>query len=139
MKATSMSQQDAAPPITYTLLDNGVHQIRFNEPTHRAIDMWFAKIEEIARTTPTTTLVRYLVDQSVFSTLPTSYSYQKGQEMMKRMKERPPTRVALLYPPGFMTNITATFIRLLRSRIDTVRMFPVHERDEAVAWVLSDK
>jgi hypothetical protein len=134
-----MTDPASTPPIEYTLLDNGVHQIRFNEPTHRAVDMWFAKIEEIARATPNTTLVRYLVDQSVFTTLPASYSYQKGQEMMKRLKERPPTRVALLYPPGFLTSITATFIRLLRSRIDTVRMFPVQQREEAIAWVLSDK
>jgi hypothetical protein len=134
-----MTVPNTTPPVEYTLLDNGVHQFRFNEPTHGAIDVWMAKVEDIARAMPPTALVRYLVDLNGYSNLPVSYAFQRGQQMMRRVKDRPKTHIAILYPPGFTTNIAAAFIRLLRSHDDKVRMFPTDQRDQAIAWVLLDK
>lgn len=132
-----MAQTENKPPVTYQLLDNGIHEFTFHESSTRALDVWIAKVEEVNKAAPRDQPIRSIYDQSVSGMQPLTYAMRVSQDMAKRVPDRPPSRTVFLIKPGFVISLLDAFIRLMRGR-DKVRYLNADQRDEAIRWLLAD-
>ncbi len=125
--------------LEHHLHTTGIHEFVFHESSHRIVDVWLSHTTAIAKTTPSTTIVRYLLVYSSKDMLPLMHVFSRLQKLIREMPDRHYTRVAVMHQPNFMVSIAQLFIKALGTGDkDRVRFFSLDDREAAVAWLLRD-
>ena len=123
----------------YTHLDNGVHEFVFRESSREAIDEFFRQLEPILKNTPGTDVARYIVDVTQADRAVSMMGIiQRFRKLETSMPRRARGRTALLHPQGSMLSFVDGLIRALAPSRDETRFFAGGNRDEALAWLLTD-
>lgn len=134
-----MANEPVGWAVELTRLENGIYQFVFKEATTRAVDEWLTHAEWVIQNTPPGETILTLYDNTQAGMLPMNYGLQRSKEIMRKYPNRPPSRVAFLFPSGFIISLVEAFVGILRSRKDAVRFFQADRREEAIAWLLRDK
>ena len=121
---------------TYTHHENGIHEFEFTESSRKALDEWYAYIEDFYQGKTEEKTVRVLVVQRS-GQQPLSYAYKRAMELNRRYPDRPQLRYAFLNDSSGIMQLLSVFISMLRSR-DPARYYSISRRDEAIAWLLSE-
>jgi hypothetical protein len=124
--------------VTYSKLQNGIHEFVFHESSRRALDQWIAKLEEIYRATPEGEIIRSIYDQVESGMQPAAYASRISNDMLKRLPHRNATRTVFLVNKSFFISIMESFVRLIERNTDKTRFIDGEKRDEAIAWLLAD-
>jgi len=124
--------------VTYTKLENGIHEFVFHESSRRALDQWVEKLEEIYHETPEEETIRAIYDQVISGMQPAAYSFRISTNMLKRLSHRNPARTVFLVNKGFFVSIMESFVRLIERNVDKTRFIDGDKRDEAIEWLLAD-
>ncbi|MBI1279082.1 MAG: hypothetical protein GC179_13220 [Anaerolineaceae bacterium] len=135
-----MSNSAASGGCDYTLTEQGIHQFIFREATKEAIDDFFHKLEAVFVATSGVDTNRYILDitQSGERNVSLVTNVQRFRRLETLFPNRPRGRTAILHRPGLAYTLIDSFIRALAPSRDITRFFPVDERDEAIAWLLSE-
>jgi hypothetical protein len=124
----------------YTLLDNGVHELIFRESSREAIDEFFRHVESILKSTPGGDIARYVVDVTQADRAVSMMGIiQRFRRLETQLPKRARGRTAILHPQGSLLSFADGLIRALAPTQDVTRFFPAGKRDEAIAWLLSEK
>jgi hypothetical protein len=122
----------------YEVMPSGINHIRLLKNSRAGADTFFEVLAKpLVGKTPNDSLVRYLIE------LPNGmanfqYSMNKAQVFDRQYKNRPPTRTAYLLNDQFQAMLIDSLLRLLRLGRDRNRFFSNKQRDEAMAWLMSD-
>jgi cobyrinic acid a,c-diamide synthase len=141
VQSAASDEAQASPDIhlTYALHADDSHrwhEFVFIKPSHQAVDEWLAMLEVIQRDHDDSRLLRVLVDAT--SGVPSlNYAFQRSQEFIRRNPQRHASRFAFLVDNTF-TFIINSFIQMLRSSTETVRLFRPEQHEEALAWLLNE-
>jgi hypothetical protein len=121
------------------LLPNGIHEFTWTSPSREAVDVWMDYNAALYEVTKVSDTIRNLhVIQSV-NFPPISYVVRKARHLQTLYPEQPNTRSAILFQSRFFGGIINTLSTMLNKKgKDITRFFSMEERDEAVAWLLSD-
>jgi hypothetical protein len=122
------------------LLPNGIHEFTWTSASREAVDVWMDYNAALYETKAVTDMLRYLhVVQSV-NFPPISYVVRKARHLQTKFPEQPNTRSAILFQSRFFGGLINTMSSMLnRKDKDVTRFFSMDEREEAVAWLLSNK
>ena len=124
--------------VTYSKLENGIHEFVFHESSRRALDQWIAKLEEVYRATPEEETIRAIYDQVESGMQPAAYSFRISNNMIKNLPHRNASRTVFLVNKGFFVSIMESFVRLIERGEDKTRFIDGDLRDEAINWLLED-
>jgi len=135
-----MSESAASAGCDYTLTEQGIHQFIFRESTKEAIDDFFRKLEHIFTVTADVTTNRYIMDITQAGERDVSLvsNVQRFRRLETLYPNRPRGRTVILHRPGLAYSFIDSFIRAIAPSRDVTHFFPVNQRDEAIAWLLSE-
>jgi hypothetical protein len=134
-----MSEASDQRGCAYRLLDSGIHEFVFLDNDKQSLDDFFVKLEHILRETSHTAVAHYLVDIAHASRDVSLVGLtQRFRRMETQIPHRPSGRTVVLHKPGFMLTFIDGFIRALAPSRDETRFFPVHQREDAIRWLLSE-
>ncbi len=118
--------------------DNGIDEYVIHAATRAAVDAWIALLEpQLHKLTPGE-MYRQLFDTRV-GIAPVSYTVSQISGMMQRDSNRNPVRTALIYDKTLLIGVINSLVSGLRISNFRIRYFTGVQRDEAIAWLLSDK
>jgi len=125
--------------LTYQLMDNNIHWFRINESSRQMIEDLFDKITEIKDSGLYDSQILYLFDSESINELPIRYLIQRANKWEKAQTFIPPTKTALVYQlSGLMIFAVNTLIKTFNKHNSQTRVFLPSQRDEALAWLLSN-
>jgi hypothetical protein len=128
-----------ATHLSYTLRTEGSvawHEFVFHKPSRQVVDEWLAQLEILRAARQPGDPFLMLVDSTV-GIVPLTYAFQRGRSFADRFPQRQSSRIALLIDNTFIS-IVNSFIQMLRSSTETVRLFRPDQREEAIAWLLAE-
>jgi hypothetical protein len=121
------------------LLENGIHEYRWQSTERGAVDMWLEYNDMLYATNGCDTTLRFLHVISSAKFPPISYVVRKAQQLQSKYPEQPATRSAILFQSRFFGGFINTLSTLLnRKSRDKTRVFSVDEREKAIDWLLGN-
>ncbi len=118
--------------------DNGIEEYIFHAATRAAVDAWIAQLEPQLRNVNPDVTQRQLIDTRV-GIAPVSYTVSQVNNILQRNSNRNPVRLAILYDKTMLISVINSLLSGLRIGNFRFRNFTGAQRDEAIAWLLSDK
>jgi hypothetical protein len=120
--------------------ENGLHELRFSQPSRQAVEELLTHIEQIMTDHPNHATMRMLINAQDVDNLPFSYLFPRLRKFASEHRERLASRTVLLYGGGPFLSMFEMMIRALpgRTQDNQFRVFKATEYDEAVAWLLQD-
>lgn len=135
-----MSTETGKVGFSAKLLPNGIHEFTWTSASREAVDVWMDYNAALYETLQTTETVRNLHTIQSVNFPPISYVVRKARHLQTLFPEQPNTRSAILFQSRFFGGMINTLSSMLnRKGKDLTRFFSMDERDEAVAWLLSDE
>ncbi|NWG18012.1 MAG: hypothetical protein HXY41_15410 [Chloroflexi bacterium] len=134
-----MTEDAARAGLVYNHLDTGIHEFVFFQPSKADIDQFFAILERILTETPHNSTLHYLVDVTHSDRGVSLVAMaQRFRRLEAQIPHRARGRTAVLHRTGALLNFVDDFIRALAPQRDMTRFFTAAQRDEALAWLLSE-
>ncbi|MDX1995257.1 MAG: STAS/SEC14 domain-containing protein [bacterium] len=130
---------DQVTHLSYTLRTEAAttwHEFVFHKPSRQVVDEWLAQLEILRAARQPGEPFLMLVDSTV-GIVPLTYAFQRGRSFADRFPQRQSSRIALLIDNTFIS-IVNSFIQMLRSSTEIVRLFRPDQREEAIAWLLAE-
>jgi hypothetical protein len=123
----------------YQQHDSGLHEFTVLNASRQAVDVFIDGMDAIFAHTPHSATILVLIDVSQSKMPPITYAFQRGQGLFARHKIHAPLRSVYLHKPNVVIAIIQSYLALLRSGERRERRFMQDtQRDEAIAWLLSD-
>jgi|GEM_PF-3193115 len=134
----------SSPPINYTVLNDGIHEIKMLEISNHAVDMWMAQTLTIFETTEIEQMpILILLDHSI-GMQALKYGFDKARETTETLKQYKDTHVAMVAfiyeDEGFLLSMISNMVRIITRNQNVVwRFFPNAKRESAIEWLLEQK
>lgn len=130
-----MSATESQDHCVHTVLPNGIHELRVEKNTRKAVDDLFRHVDEINKVVTPGELVRVIINHTPSEIIPLSplMNQMRGLDRSKT----PPYRVVVLIEGGTMVQLARAFLKTYRFKHSEVRLMRFDEYEQAVAWLLS--
>lgn len=119
--------------LIYNQSPDGIHVFKF--VGDGGIDRFFEILENILKTSPTDTTLRYIVELDESNNTGMRDLVKRFGKLQRKVPVRAPGRTAIVHKGDVFTMLANTFLNLA-PRDDQAKFFQHDEYDEAVAWVL---
>ncbi len=125
---------------SHTHLENGIHEFVLADTTFAAVEVWLKILNALYVHALSQDRILLLADVRRSSIQPLTYAFRRMQKWLVVHPKRPHTRCAFLTHEDIVYALKAYFAQLVHTGgTDVVRFFSAEQRDDAVAWLLSDE